>query len=85
MRNDGFPFTEGNAWQYLWYVPQNVPSFVDLMGGDQKFVEKLDAFFTLDAKPGDVNGNASGFIGQYAHGNEPSHHVVSLYDFTSQP
>jgi len=69
----------------LWYVPQDVPSFIDLMGGDQKFVQKLDTFFTLDAKPGDVNGNASGFIGQYAHGNEPSHHVVYLYNFTSQP
>ena len=83
--NGGFPFTEGNAWQYLWYAPQDVPSFIDLMGGDQKFVQKLDTFFTLDAKPGDVNGNASGFIGQYAHGNEPSHHVVYLYNFTSQP
>ena len=83
--NGGFPFTEGNAWQYLWYVPQNVYSFIDLMGGDTKFVQKLDTFFTLDAKPGDVNGNASGFIGQYAHGNEPSHHIVYLYDFTSEP
>lgn len=83
--NGGFPFTEGNAWQYLWYVPQDVPSFIDLMGGDQKFVAKLDTFFTLEAKPEDVNGNASGFIGQYAHGNEPSHHIVYLYDFTSQP
>lgn len=83
--NGGFPFTEGNAWQYLWYVPQDVPSFIDLMGGDQKFVAKLDTFFTLNAKPEDVNGNASGFIGQYAHGNEPSHHIVYLYNFTSQP
>ncbi len=83
--NGGFPFTEGNAWQYLWYVPQDVPSFIDIMGGNQKFTQKLDTFFTLDAKPGDVNGNASGFIGQYAHGNEPSHHIVYLYDFTSEP
>lgn len=83
--NGGFPFTEGNAWQYLWYVPQDVYSFIDLMGGDQKFIQKLDTFFSLDAKPEDVNGNASGFIGQYAHGNEPSHHIVYLYDFTSEP
>ena len=83
--NGGFPFTEGNAWQYLWYVPQDVPSFIDLMGGTQKFTQKLDTFFTLDANPGDVNGNASGFIGQYAHGNEPSHHIVYLYDFTNEP
>ncbi|MEI6694532.1 MAG: GH92 family glycosyl hydrolase [Bacteroidota bacterium] len=83
--NGGFPFTEGNAWQYLWYVPQDVPSFIELMGGDKKFTQKLDTFFTLDAKPEDVNGNASGFIGQYAHGNEPSHHIVYLYDFTNEP
>ena len=83
--NGGFPFTEGNAWQYLWYVPHDVGSFVDLMGGDKKFTQKLDTFFSLDAKPEDVNGNASGFIGQYAHGNEPSHHIVYLYDFTNEP
>jgi len=83
--NGGYPFTEGNAWQYLWYVPQDVPSFIDLMGGDEKFTQKLDTFFTLAAKPGDVNGNASGFIGQYAHGNEPSHHIVYLYDYTNEP
>ena len=83
--NGGFPFTEGNAWQYLWYVPHNVNSFIDLMGGVQNFTQKLDTFFTLNAKPEDVNGNASGFIGQYAHGNEPSHHIVYLYDFTNEP
>ena len=83
--NGGYPFTEGNAWQYLWYVPQDVYSFIDLMGGDKKFTQKLDTFFTLEAKPQDVNGNASGFIGQYAHGNEPSHHIVYLYDFTNEP
>jgi len=83
--NGGFPFTEGNAWQYLWYVPHNVNSFIDLMGGDKNFTQKLDTFFTLNAKPEDVNGNASGFIGQYAHGNEPSHHIVYLYDFTNEP
>lgn len=83
--NGGFPFTEGNAWQYLWYVPQDVPAFIQLEGGDKNFTLKLDTFFTLNAKPEDVNGNASGFIGQYAHGNEPSHHIVYLYDFTNEP
>jgi predicted alpha-1,2-mannosidase len=83
--NGGFPFTEGNAWQYLWYVPQDVPSFKSLFGGEKNFVQKLDTFFNLNAKPEDVNGNASGFIGQYAHGNEPSHHIVYLYDFTNEP
>jgi len=83
--NGAFPFTEGNGWQYLWYVPQDVPSFIGLMGGDKKFTEKLDTFFTLETKTDDKNGNASGFIGQYAHGNEPSHHIVYLYDFTNEP
>ncbi len=83
--NGGFPFTEGNAWQYLWYVPQDVYAFADLFGGDKNFTQKLDTFFTLKAKPEDVNNNASGFIGQYAHGNEPSHHIVYLYDFTNEP
>ncbi len=83
--NGAFPFTEGNGWQYLWYVPQDVPSFIGLMGGDKKFTEKLDTFFTLETKTDNKNGNASGFIGQYAHGNEPSHHIVYLYDFTSEP
>jgi predicted alpha-1,2-mannosidase len=83
--NGGFPFTEGNAWQYLWYVPQDVPSLIKLFTDDKGFLKKLDTFFTLNAKPEDVNGNASGFIGQYAHGNEPSHHIAYLYDYTSEP
>lgn len=83
--NGGYPFTEGNAWQYLWYVPQDVYTFAEMLGGESKFTDKLDEFFTLDAKPGDVNGNASGFIGQYAHGNEPSHHIVFMYNYTNEP
>lgn len=83
--NGGYPFTEGNAWQYLWYVPQDVYSFENLFGGEANFTKKLDTFFTLSARPEDVNGNASGFIGQYAHGNEPSHHIAYLYDFTDKP
>lgn len=83
--NGGSPFTEGNGWQYFWYVPQDVPGLVKLVGGEQAFANKLDTFFNLNAKPGDVNGNASGFIGQYAHGNEPSHHVIYLYNYIGQP
>ncbi len=83
--NGGYPFTEGNAWQYLWYVPQDLNAFIGLFGGLENFTKKLDTFFTLTAKPEDVNGNASGFIGQYAHGNEPSHHAAYLYDFTNEP
>jgi predicted alpha-1,2-mannosidase len=83
--NGGYPFTEGNAWQYLWYVPQDIYGFMELLGGEKEFLDKLDTFFTLNAMPDDVNGNASGFIGQYAHGNEPSHHIIYLYDYTSEP
>lgn len=83
--NGGNPYTEGNAWQYFWYVPQNVPGLIKLVGGNKAFTAKLDQFFTLKDLPGEVNGNASGFIGQYAHGNEPSHHVAYLYDYARQP
>lgn len=83
--NGGHPFTEGNAWQYFWYVPQDIPGLISLSGGDQKFISKLDTFFTLKSHHGEVNGNASGFIGQYAHGNEPSHHVAYLYNFAGEP
>ncbi|HAO45805.1 MAG TPA: glycoside hydrolase family 92 protein [Chitinophagaceae bacterium] len=83
--NGGNPFTEGNAWQYFWYVPQDVPGLIALMGGEKNFNAKLDTMFTLQAKDSDVNGNASGFIGQYAHGNEPSHHVAYLYNYSGQP
>ncbi|EHQ25790.1 GH92 family glycosyl hydrolase [Mucilaginibacter paludis] len=83
--NGGSPYTEANAWQYSWYVPQNVPGLINLMGGNKAFTAKLDTFFTLANKPGDVNGNASGFIGQYAHGNEPSHHIAYLYDYAGEP
>lgn len=82
--NGGYPFTEGNGWQYLWYVPHNVKNFIDLMGGKEKFSKKLDEFFTLEAKPEDVNGNASGFIGQYAHGNEPSQQIIYYYNFINE-
>ncbi len=58
---------------------------MNLTGGAERFTAKLDTFFSHAAKPGEVNGNASGFIGQYAHGNEPSHHVTYLYDYVKQP
>lgn len=83
--NGGYPFTEGNGWQYLWYVPHDVYGFIELSGGDKAFNAKLDEFFTLDVLPADVNGNASGFIGQYAHGNEPSHHIAYLYNYSGEP
>lgn len=78
-------FVEGNAWQYMWFVPQNPQGLIDLFGGVTHFLAKLDENFTLTETSGEVNGNASGFIGQYAHGNEPSHHTVYLYNFAGQP
>lgn len=79
--NGGNPYTEGNAWQYLWFVPQDVPDFISLFGGAKNFGKKLDEFFTLTTDNAEKNGNASGFIGQYAHGNEPSHHCAYLYNY----
>ncbi len=83
--NAGYPFAEGNAWQYMWFVPQNPQGLIELLGGEKKFIDKLNENFTLEDKGADKNGNASGFIGQYAHGNEPSHHTVYLYNFAHQP
>lgn len=80
-------FTEGNAWQYTWSVMQDIPGLIELMGGPDKFAAKLDALWVAppttikEGQPPDV----SGLIGQYAHGNEPSHHVAYLYDFVGQP
>lgn len=83
--NGGNPYTEGNAWQYFWYVPQDVTGLINLVGGNKAFTDKLDQFFTTNDLPSEVNGNASGFIGQYAHGNEPSHHAAYLYNYAGQP
>ncbi|MEA4976560.1 MAG: GH92 family glycosyl hydrolase [Paludibacter sp.] len=79
-------FIEGNSWQYTWFVPQNIPFLVDGMGGKEGFVNKLDALFSVNSAlhentPMDV----SGLIGQYAHGNEPSHHVAYLYNYGGAP
>jgi predicted alpha-1,2-mannosidase len=79
-------FSEGNAWQYSWLVPQDVEGLIALQGGEAPFILKLDSLFTIE---GDMGENASnditGLIGQYAHGNEPSHHITYLYPFVGQP
>ena len=78
-------YTEANAWQYSWSVMQDVPGLVKIMGGDTAFVNKLDGLF--DAKS-DVIANIpdiTGLIGQYAHGNEPVHHVAYLYNYAGAP
>jgi len=81
----GNMFTEGNAWQYLWFVPQDPQGLIALFGGEKPFLEKLDACFSIETSERQEGGNASGFIGQYAHGNEPSHHTVYLYNFGGRP
>lgn len=78
-------YAEGNAWQYLWLVPQDVPGLMTLLGGEKKFVEKLDTFFTLKPESGSESlADLTGLIGQYAHGNEPSHHIAYLYAYAGQ-
>ena len=84
-KNGGYPFTEGNAWQYYWYVPHQIKILIELTGGDKAFISKLDEFFTTEHINRELNDNASGFIGQYAHGNEPSHHVAYLYNYAGAP
>ena len=78
-------YTEGNAWQYTWLVPHDVPGLVKLFGGKQRFVAKLDSLFTVSGDLGaDASPDISGLIGQYAHGNEPSHHILYMYDYVNQ-
>jgi predicted alpha-1,2-mannosidase len=80
-------FTEGDSWQYSWYEPQDVGGLIRLLGGDGKLAAKLDEVFDQKvdlSKYADVEDMA-GLIGQYVHGNEPSHHVAYLYDYAGQP
>ena len=81
-----FNYTEANAWQYSFYVPQDMDGFMTLYGGREKFAEKLDAMFAAESKTtGREQSDIRGMIGQYAHGNEPSHHLAYLYDYAGQP
>jgi predicted alpha-1,2-mannosidase len=76
-------YAEGNAWQYLWLVPQDVKGLISLLGGEKMFTERLDSFFSLETSA-ETKGlvDLTGTIGQYAHGNEPSHHIAYLYSYT---
>ncbi|MEN8192887.1 MAG: GH92 family glycosyl hydrolase [Bacteroidota bacterium] len=80
-------FTEGNSWQYTWFVPQDVTGLIDLMGGDKLFKEKLDSLFTVetDKEKYHMPSDVTGLIGQYAQGNEPSHHISYLYNYCGYP
>lgn len=77
-------YAEGNAWQYLWLVPQDVHGLIGILGGEQRFNEKLDSFFTLQSTGSGQLADLTGLIGQYAHGNEPSHHIAYLYAYTGR-
>ncbi|WP_425392515.1 GH92 family glycosyl hydrolase [Ekhidna sp.] len=81
-----FNYTEANSWQYSYYVPQDVETWIDMLGGDQAAEQKLDAIFTADSETsGRDQADITGLIGQYAHGNEPSHHIPYLYNFIGRP
>lgn len=79
-------YTEGNAWQYTWLVPQDVEGLIRLFGGDKPFVNKLDSLFSVKAELGENSSpDISGLIGNYAQGNEPGHHITYLYTYAGQP
>jgi predicted alpha-1,2-mannosidase len=81
-----FSFTEGNSWQYSFFVPHDVMRLMELMGGNEKFTAKLDELFTTNQKLiGREQPDITGLIGQYAHGNEPSHHIPYLFNYAGQP
>lgn len=81
-----FNYTEANAWQYSFYVPQDISGFIELMGGKDSLELQLDSLFTAKAKTsGREQADITGLIGQYAHGNEPSHHMSYLYNFVNKP
>jgi len=79
-------YTEANAWQYSFYVPQDMTGFIKLHGGKDKLSGKLDELFITESKMSGMDlSDITGLIGQYAHGNEPSHHMAYLYDYVNQP
>ena len=79
-------YCEGNAWQYLWLVPQDPEGLIELLGGDEKYTEKLDELFSMSSELGEeASMDITGMIGQYAHGNEPSHHTTYMYAYSGQP
>lgn len=78
-------FTEGNAWQYTFFAPQNPEGLIELYGGDKPFTLKLDEFFQAQGDLGEhASADITGLIGQYAHGNEPSHHIAYMYAFAGE-
>lgn len=81
-----FTLTEANTWQYNFFVPQDINTHIDMMGGPEAYAAKLDGLFTASSKlTGREQVDITGLIGQYAHGNEPSHNTVYMYNFVGQP
>ena len=79
-------YTEANSWQYSFFVPQDIPGLIRMMGGEQKAEAKLDGLFSANSETtGRTQADITGLIGQYAHGNEPSHHMDYLYDYIGKP
>ena len=81
--SNGGDYTEGNAWQYTWHVQHDVPGLIALLGGEEAFTNKLDSLFTVELRT--QLADVTGLIGNYAHGNEPSHHVTYLYTLAGKP
>ncbi|MBI9055696.1 MAG: GH92 family glycosyl hydrolase [Bacteroidales bacterium] len=80
-----FNFTEANSWQYSFYAPQDITGLISLMGGKENFSNKLDELFSTEEETsGRHQSDITGLIGQYAHGNEPSHHMAYLYSFVNK-
>ncbi len=86
-KHEGSDYTEGNAWQYLWLAPHDVYGLMDLLGGKEKFADKLDQLFKVEegVKGEEASADISGLIGAYAHGNEPGHHTTFLFNYAGRP
>ncbi|MCY1719426.1 GH92 family glycosyl hydrolase [Prolixibacteraceae bacterium Z1-6] len=78
-------YTEANAWQYTWFVPHDVQGLIEMEGGKEPFLNKLDSLFTISSEVQETTSDVTGLIGQYAHGNEPSHHTLYLYNYAGEP
>ena len=85
-KHEGSDYTEGNAWQYLWLVPQNVEGLIGLLGGKEPFADKLEQLFRIEegVKGEEASADISGLIGAYAHGNEPGHHTSFLFNYAGR-
>ena len=81
----GGDITEGTSWQYTWYVPHDVQGLIELFGGKERFTQKLDSLFVVGAKESQGVDDIQGRIGEYWHGNEPSHHIIFLYCYAGEP